>query len=193
VKLFYTETSPFARVVRVAIFHKGMVAQVEQVKVTVRDKQSQLLKYSPTGKVPALLTKDNDLLMESRVICEYLDHVNPAAPFMAKVTDGKARALEGAAMSFLDGIAVWVRELRRVEIERSPGVIAHEQARAQRCLDFFDTLAEQLTELPCFSQVTLASGLMIVNFLPLDWQASHQKLADWFELYLTLLPPEVLT
>ncbi len=49
---------------------------------------------------------------------------------------------EARARSFLDGLSVWVRELKRPENERSPGVIAHEAARAVRMLALWEADAD---------------------------------------------------
>ncbi|MBX9698415.1 MAG: hypothetical protein K2X74_03205, partial [Acetobacteraceae bacterium] len=47
----------------------------------------------------------------------------------------RALAAYGRVTGLLDGIAVWNRELRRPEHERSPGVIALETVRANRVAD----------------------------------------------------------
>jgi glutathione S-transferase len=48
------------------------------------------------------------------------------------------RRIEAIARSFSDGVSVYVREMRRPENERSPTVLAHEAARAQRLADAFE-------------------------------------------------------
>ena len=49
---------------------------------------------------------------------------------------------EVRARSLLDGVAVWLREMKRPGNERSPGVIAHEAERARRLLAIWDANAD---------------------------------------------------
>jgi hypothetical protein len=46
--------------------------------------------------------------------------------------------LEFAARSMCESIAVWGQEMARLDNERSPTALAHESARAQRMVDFFE-------------------------------------------------------
>jgi hypothetical protein len=61
-----------------------------------------------------------------------------------------------------DGIAVWAREMRRPESERSPTTLAHEAARTQR-IDFARTRG--LGDLTA-SRPQLAAWLVRINDLP---------------------------
>lgn len=109
-KLFYTSNSPYARVVRVVVLELGLENRVEMQKVTVRDRNSDLLNYNPTGKVPTLETDDGFILSETRIICFYLNSLNNDIQLISDVADGYSQQLEGIASGFLDGIATWVRE-----------------------------------------------------------------------------------
>ena len=53
-----------------------------------------------------------------------------------------ARRLEALARSMLDGLSVWVREIRRPEVEHSPSVIRHEAERASRMADLWEAEIE---------------------------------------------------
>ncbi|WP_143172900.1 glutathione S-transferase N-terminal domain-containing protein [Scytonema sp. HK-05] len=56
-RLFYTSNSPYARI-GVTTLELNLGKQVQMQKVTVRDPNSYLLNYNPTGKVPTLETND---------------------------------------------------------------------------------------------------------------------------------------
>jgi glutathione S-transferase len=75
-RLFYTPNSPYARVARVAALELNLSNRINMQKVTVRDPNSILLNYNPTGKVPTLVTDDKFILSETRIICVYLNHFN---------------------------------------------------------------------------------------------------------------------
>ena len=71
---------------------------------------------------------------------DYLETVY-APRVLAPQPDWNARRLEASARSMLDGVAVWVRELRRPEDHQSPVILKHEKqwGRALRMAKAFDT------------------------------------------------------
>jgi glutathione S-transferase len=130
VTLFYSPGSPYARIVRVALIEIGLAPRIDHVEVTLRDPASALLPYNPVGRVPTLRLDDGAVLTETLLILHWLDTQLPAQNLWPR--DNIERARMGTAMGLLDGIAVWNRELRRPENERSPGVLALEETRANR-------------------------------------------------------------
>jgi len=181
-KLFYTPNSPYARIARVTALELNLGDRIEMHKVTVRYPNSDLLHYNPTGKVPTLATDDGFILSESRIICVYLNHLNPEIKVVADISDGFLQQLEGIAGGFIDGIAVWVRELRRPLNEQSPGVIELESTRALRILDYFEKISEKLDQIPKLAHITLASALGLEIRLPqLQWRQNYPKLTQWYD------------
>ena len=75
-RLYYSHGSPFAHKVRVFIREADMLSAVEERLADLRSPDNEVLRHGPTGKVPALLTEDGRLLMESLVICSYLDSLH---------------------------------------------------------------------------------------------------------------------
>src|SRR5579883_305662 len=122
-KLFYTPNSPYARVARVAALELNLGERIEMQACTVRQADSDLLNYNPTGKVPTLETDDGFILSETRIICAYLNCFNDDVKLIADISDTCSVQLEGMVSGVLDGIAVWVREIRRPLGEQSPPVI----------------------------------------------------------------------
>lgn len=105
-KLFYTPNSPYARITRVTALELNLSGQIEMQKVTVRDVNSALLNYNPTGKVPTLETDDKFILSETRIICTYFDSFNNDIRLVADTSDAFSLQLEGLVGGFLDGVAV---------------------------------------------------------------------------------------
>ncbi len=181
-KLFYTPNSPYARIARVTALELNLGDRIEMQKVTVRDPNSDLLHYNPTGKVPTLATDDGFILSESRIICVYLNHLNPEIKVVADISDGFLQQLEGIAGGFIDGIAVCVRELRRPLNEQSPGVIELELTRALRILDYFEKISAKLDQTPQLAHITIASALGLEIRLPqLQWRQNYPKLTQWYD------------
>jgi len=96
-KLFYTPNSPYARIARVATLELNLSDQIEMQKVTVRDPNSELLNYNPTGKVPTLAIDNGFILSETRIICVYLNQLNPEIKLVADISDSFLQQLEGIA------------------------------------------------------------------------------------------------
>ena len=133
-ELFVTLTSPYARLARAVIIEKGLQDRVKITPIQTRTPDSPLYAINPSGRVPTLVTDDGTVFEESAVICAFLDHLDGARIFEITHDDNRwaALRLEARVRSMLDGIAVWGRELSRRKSERSPGIIAHETARAVR-------------------------------------------------------------
>ena len=92
------------------------------------------------------------------------------------------RRLEACSRSLCDGIAVWAREMRRPENERSPSNLAHEAARAQRMADLFeDEVASPLMQgAPAMAHLVLAVALELAVDRGLgDLTQGRPRLAAW--------------
>ncbi len=136
-KLFYVPASPYARLVRVALLETGLDARVAKQEVTLRDPASTLLPYNPVGRVPTLQLDNGVVLSESLLILSHLDTLHTGRKLLPMDgSDGwTCLARLGTATGMMDGIAVWNRELRRPENERSPPMIALETTRTGRTMD----------------------------------------------------------
>ena len=75
-KLSFSHTSPYVRKVSVVLIETGLDKSVERIVTNVRDDKSDLVDYNPLGKIPTLITDNNTVLFDSRVICEYLDSLH---------------------------------------------------------------------------------------------------------------------
>ena len=183
--LFYTLTSPFARITRAAVLELNLSDRIDMQETKTRVPVSPLYEYNPTGRVPTLTTAEGFILSETRVICAYLDQLSTAPNLMADISDTKALQLEGTVNGFLDGIAVWVRELRRPENERSPGIIEQEHRRALRCLDYFESIADSFDQQMTFSQLMLACTLDTISLAlkELDWPQNRHTLTAWHQQF----------
>ena len=186
-KLYVTETSPYARMARIMVLEKGLEDRVEVLMARTRQAGSPYYEINPSGRVPYLICDDDWRLEESQLICAHFDHLDGPPSFEPPPgRDGwEVRRLEGHARSLMDGLSVWGRELIRPEEDRSATIIAHEQERARRLVDFWEgeietpLLAEPFRNM---AQLTLAVALELDARLPgFDWRADHPKLAAWLD------------
>lgn len=135
-RLFHAPGSPYARIARMAVIELGLEDRVAVEEATLRDPASVLLPFNPVGRVPTLVLADGTAVTETTPVLMALDSlVEPPRRLLPGAEAPRALAAYGRVLGMMDGIAVWNRELRRPEHERSPGVIALERVRAARIAD----------------------------------------------------------
>lgn len=183
-KLYMTHTSCFARMARAAVREKGLQGQVEEIFARTREAGSPYYEVVRSGRVPALVLEDGRVLEDTSLIIAYLDQLAGQRQFAPP--DGEDRweylRLEAMARSFMDGVAVWVRELRRLEEHRSPIIIAHETERARRLAAMWDGLVDHEMMMGAFNlpQLTLISTLQLDGeHTGFDWRAHCPRLVEW--------------
>jgi glutathione S-transferase len=77
-KLYINTTSPFVRLVRIAIAEKGLSGRIATEIVNPWSDDANLLNRNSAGRVPTLITEDGTTLSEAQFILRYLDSVAPA-------------------------------------------------------------------------------------------------------------------
>src|SRR5688572_23533620 len=114
-RLYTSMTSPYGRLARIVVLEKKLTNRVEIVEVRTRGTDNPLYRINPSGRVPCLEQEDGTVTEDSRVVCAYLDSLdgNPHLTRTMKRPDWDYHRLEAYARSMLDGVAVWVREMRR--------------------------------------------------------------------------------
>lgn len=183
-KLYITDTSPYARIARIVVFEKGLEAQVEMIPAQTRTPGSPYYAVNPSGRVPYLVRDDAVAMEDSAVICKFLDDFAP--PRLFDVPPGEdeweALRLQALAGSLLEGVSVWVRELKRPPGERSPTILAHERNRSERMIDLWEDQIDhplmhgQLT----MAQISLITALQLeLQIADFNWRPGHPKLDDW--------------
>src|SRR3954447_8711164 len=76
-RLHWSPRSPFVRKVMVTAHELGLADRIDCVRTVVRMTQlnRDLLPENPLSKIPTLVLPDGTVLIDSVVICEYLDAV----------------------------------------------------------------------------------------------------------------------
>jgi glutathione S-transferase len=184
-KLYVTYTSPYARLARIVVAQKDLADRVEIIEARTRTAGSAYYRINPSGRVPYLVDDEGIGMEDSQVICAYLDRLDGAPWLHTRSDDDWAyRRVEAAARSLCDGIAVWTREMRRPENERSPTTLTHEAARSERLADHFETEVSRplLQAEPTMAHLILAVALETVRIRGLgDLTASRPALRSWLE------------
>lgn len=185
-KLFYAPNSPYARKARLAARFLGLVGKgVEEVDVTpLRDPNNVLLQYGPSRKVPSLLTDKGAFLTESMLICRHLDGVAGGGK-LYPAGDEDVVAIEGLTTGLLDALYWRNHENRRDPGEKSPGFLADEAERSQRCYAALEKLAPTLEGPVTMAQIAVGTCLGYADFRHPgdDWRKGCPKLAAWYEKF----------
>jgi glutathione S-transferase len=186
-RLYITAGSPYARIARIMVLEKRLESRVEIVAAQTRVADSPYYRINPSGRVPYLVRDDGVGLEDSAVICRYLDHLDgrPAFDPPAGEAEWQARRLGALASSLMDGLSVWLRELRRPEHERSPALLQHEAARARRLADLWDAEIDHPSMHGALTlpQITLACALGLEARNPaFEWRPGCPKLRSWFDV-----------
>ncbi|MDE2121382.1 MAG: glutathione S-transferase N-terminal domain-containing protein [Betaproteobacteria bacterium] len=91
-RLFYSSTSPYARMVHIALREKGVAFELVAADPWADD--AALREINPATRVPALMLDDGSALTESSVILAWLDRQYPQPGLV-----GDTRAMERAGLA----------------------------------------------------------------------------------------------
>lgn len=184
-KLFYAPTSPFARKVRITAHELKLADRLDLVVVNPWS-DAELRSLNPLAKVPTLVRDDGQVLFESALICEYLDHLAGGGLYPAR---GEARWSALLRQGIADGINAAAGRLfadeHRPPNERSSSVMQRQAAAIEAGLDSLERDAGALsTALADIGAISVACALGYLDFRWPDraWRSGRGTLARWFEV-----------
>lgn len=187
-KLYMAPASPFARKARVIIRELDLARLVEEIAVNPATSE-ELHRANPLRKIPALVLDDGSALIDSPVICEYLNELGGGKFFPGmsiwRNVSGRWRALGLQALG--DGIAeaavTCVYEGRHPEELQNKDLIAKQMGIVARGLDALERA--RFAEEPTIGEIAVACAVGYLDFrMPdLGWRETHPKLRDWYEAF----------
>ena len=180
-KLLISPLSPYARKVRVLIREAGREAEVEEqaVSTTALATDPKIPPANPLGRIPVLVRDDGPPLMDSRVICRFLD-TRWGAGLYPEERLWEVLTLEALAEGVLDSALLMAYEVRlRPEDRQWPDWIEAQWAKIARTLDH---LEGSMPQGPLdMGQVALACALGYLDLRQAarNWRAGRPRLAAW--------------
>jgi len=190
-ELYSTPASPFARKVRVLIWETGLeqAVKITDVAITPTKPNTDLVRHNPAAKVPTLVTDDGTALLDSRVICEYLDNRHEGEKMFPADGAARWRALTVQAMG--DAIMDAGVLMRYEQVSRPTELFWQDwhDAQAARALRIVATMDDQAAQLDGGADIgTIAVGcaLSYLDFrfaATIDWRGAHPGLACWYERF----------
>lgn len=188
-KLYYSPTSPYVRKVMVVLHETGQLSDVELVAAsgTPLAPADALLTKNPLTKVPALERPGGPTLVDSRVICRFLDERGKGGLYPKGAREWDAITLEALADGILDAALLMTYEARlRPEAIRWPEWADSQWAKVERsCKLLNQEWMPYLAEKNDIGQIALACALSYADFrhAARSWRSGNDTLAAWFEAY----------
>jgi glutathione S-transferase len=182
-KLIASQTSPYARKVRIALAEKKIEYQMVESSAWVPG--NPVHAYNPLGKLPVLILDDGTHLFDSRVIVEYIDLVSPVSrlipePARQRIAVKKWEALADGVCDATSAIVVerrrpvklqsdeWIERQRR-KIDEGVAEFARELGDRAWCYGDAWSLADIATG--------CALGYLDLRHEELDWRGLYPNLA----------------
>ena len=186
-KLCYSITSPFVRKVLATAIETGQDAEVERVNISTAD--PALARHNPLNKIPALILEDGTALIDSAVICEFLDARADNRGGGKLFPKDATRWVTLSRMALCDGImdaAILRRyELQRPEAHRSAEWDQRQKTKVVQALDALEREAPTFGDRVDIGTLTAAIALDYLDFRfqHEPWRDAHPNLAKWHTIF----------
>lgn len=194
-KLYSSAPSPFGRKVKITAHLTGLFDQIEVVNIDGNDPQSAALNPNPLNKIPALELDSGQLIVDSKVICEYLIKQSGRLELLPEQL--RVDVLSRAALA--DGITeaallmVYERRFRAESQINTDWLTRHNQKVLGGLQWFTDNLTE-IVATPTIDQVGLAVTLGYLDFrFSGEWRTRFTDLALWLTQFQQMVPGYQLT
>lgn len=181
-QLFYSSTSPYARKCRALIIEKSLESRIELVEVSPLDDPASLHEANPLGKVPALIRKSGPALIDSPLICEFIDAQDDERWIPA---NGESRILVMRQQAMADGL-MDLTIGRRIEKNRDaklqyPLWIERWERGIARTVEQLDQERGQFGRSVDLGALSIAVALSYLDlrYAEFDWRSSYPDLAEF--------------
>lgn len=189
-KLWYAAASPYVRKTMLVAHETGQIDAIELVNVATTPVSSDenLAKVNPAAKIPALQLASGMVLMDSRVICAFLNEQsggkllpeNQNMRFAAMTLEAVADALCDAA------VLTRYETFLRPEEKRWDKWIDGQLSKIDGVLDNLENHWGMVLDGPLTIgsiAVGCALGYLDFRYADRDWRPGRPKLAAWYETF----------
>jgi glutathione S-transferase len=178
-KLRYGSTSPFVRKVLVTAIETGQDGEIERVKTNTAD--PELGQTNPLNKIPALVLEDGSVLVDSAVICEFLDTRKGGKLFPKDAARWPTLSRMALCDGILDAAILRLYESRRPETLRSIEWDTKQKTKVDQALRALEKEASGFGDRIDIGTLTVAITLDYLDFRFAHeaWRDAHSNLAKW--------------
>ena len=182
--------SPFGRKVKIAAAMLGLRDEIEVVVTDTLDAADPIRAQNPLGKIPALILDNGQVLYDSRVIVDYLDHRAGGGRLIP--ADGATRFRVLTAQALADGLMeaaiLQVYETRFRDAEKhEPRWIEHQAGKVERALAAFEAAPPAGARTVADIALACALGYLDLRFSD-AWRGGHPTLATWLAAFDAEVP-----
>ena len=182
-RLFISPISPYVRKVEIIAHLKGLGDRLEKVKA--RDVGVDIAALNPLGKVPTFVTDDGEVLIESGLICQYLDEIGTGPRLYGDDAKTRRNILqqEALAQGVLDAAVACRMEVREHSPEhQAPAWLDRQYKKLEAGLGVIE---KNLTHLPQSLGLLHASYACALYFIDQHkvyeaWRTHYPALAKWY-------------
>lgn len=179
-KLYYTEKSPYARLVRAAAHARGITLECVNPGHPLHD-PAALHEANPLGKIPCLELEDGTWLLDSRVCLAYLNKIGGVPLLPEVIADHNLLAL---GYGLLDSAVNIVLETTREA--PSDAYITRQIGKIERALAYVEKQAGELPVQADAAHISIAVAYSYLTFrLPIFAQliadTRYAKLDAWHQ------------
>ena len=189
-RLIFSPASPFVRKVNVIVHEGGLRERITltSVQTTALNTSPDALAANPLGKIPALILEDGRTLIDSRVICRFLDDLSGASLYASnRLWD--VLTLEALADGIMEsGVAISYEARLRPEAERSADWVAAQWNKISHALEALEakTFVAMDGDLN-MGQLALGCALGYLDFRhsSRNWRSGKPVLSAWYDAIST--------
>jgi glutathione S-transferase len=190
-KLHWSPSAPFVRKVMICAEELGLSDRITRVRSGVGPTRlnAELRADNPLNKIPALVLDSGEALYDSRVICEYLDHLAGGGRLFPMDASERFKALRRQVLA--DGL-LDVAILKRDEDCRGPRhqSPSHQQAFAAKIEGALNAMEADAEDVICspygIGHIAFGCALTYFDFRfeAYDWRKGRPRLARWCETFI---------
>lgn len=186
-KLYYSSTSPFVRKVNVLSIEVGLDKRIEWVTTNPWQAEDNLTAENPLSKIPTLITEDEKVIFDSRVICEHLDSLHDGYKMIPANGDVRWQVLRLQALAdgILEAGVLRFLERKRSAEQQSKDFDKMQKDSIERGLTYLENTASDWSDNLDLGVLSVACtlGWLDFRFVNEDWRVNRSKLTTWFEQF----------
>jgi glutathione S-transferase len=187
-KCFVTGNSPFARKVRVACIETGLYDEVEWQMITREQRAEIVPGINPLGKVPVAILDSELILLDSPVICGYVDSLSHDIKLIPVGDEDRwaARAREALGDGLCEAVIAVSQETQKSDDKRSQDVVDRQMGKVTTTLAVLDSQAGAFNDPPLLGEIAVACALGYMEFRDVvpSWRETYPNLGSWYTAIL---------
>jgi len=194
-KLYSSAPSPFGRKVKITAHLTELFDQIEVVNIDGNDPQSAALNPNPLNKIPALELDSGQLIVDSKVICEYLIKQSGRLELLPEHLRVDLLSRAALADGITEAALLMVYERRfREESQINTDWLTRQNQKVLGGLQWFTDNLTEIVATPTIDQVGLAVTLGYLDFrFSGEWRTRFTDLALWLTQFQQMVPGYQLT